>query len=99
MNLIIIAILAILAIYVSKAHHLKQKFTIVAVIVLLMLVYVSYSSFTKGYDLDYKSISGFEKGAKLYFSWLGHAFGNFKVLTGNAVKMDWDLDKNSTAKK
>lgn len=36
-----------------------------------------------------------EKFSELYSGWINHIFFNFKVLTGNAIKLDW-FPQNST---
>ena len=42
-------------------------------------------------------INGLEQGSKLYFSWFVSAINNVRVITANAVKMDWDGEKHEAS--
>lgn len=91
----IIVILAIAGIVlIAKFSHLKHRFGVILLIVFLLFIYLTFSSVVSNNNINLKTASGLFKGIKLYFSWLGHAFDNLKVLTGNAIKMDWGT--NST---
>lgn len=99
MNWVIILVLGVVMYFVFfRAKHLKQRITIGIVVMLLLFFYISYSKVTQDQDINYKSVVGIEKAAKLYFSWLGSAFGNLRGLTGNAVKMDWGLNSTTVDK-
>jgi len=90
MNWVILLVLGIVIYFVFfRAKHLKEKISIGVIVMLLLFFYISYSKVTQDSNINYKSVAGIEKAAKLYFSWLGAAAGNLKGLTGNAVKMDW----------
>lgn len=86
----IILILAIVAIFfLIKMKHLKHQFWIILALLFLVFIYLSFTSVIKANDIDLKSPSGIFAASKLYFSWIWHAFSNVKVLTGNAVRMEW----------
>lgn len=95
MNWIIIAALIVLAFAFLRLRHVKHKVFLISFIIILLFLYTTASQVLSNYDIDWKSFSGVEKGAKVYFSWLGGFFDNLKILTANAVKMDW-TQKNRT---
>lgn len=87
---IVLGIVAILV--VSKFihfHHWKNKIIAVVLIVVLVFIISTFMSVVKNNSVDFKTISGIINLVKIYFVWLGQAFGNIKVLTANVVKMDW----------
>lgn len=95
MNWMIIAVLIILAFAFLRLRHIKHKVFLITVIIILLFFYATASQVLSKQNIDWKSTSGLEKGAKVYFAWLGGFAGNLKVLTANAVKMDW-AQKNRT---
>jgi len=95
MNWLIVAILIVLAFIFLRISHMKHKLFLIIIIMFLLFFYTTGSSVLSGQNVDWKSFSGIEKAFKVYFSWLGGVFGNLKVLTTNAIKMNWDLG-NST---
>src|SRR3989338_565364 len=95
MSWIIIATLIILAFIFLRIGHMKHRFFLIFIIVLLLFFYLTASRIFKEYDINYKSAAGMEKGAKIYFSWFGGLFGNIKAVTTDAIKMDWG-QKNRT---
>lgn len=95
MNWIIIVVLIVLAFIFLRFRHFKHKVFLVFLILVLLFFYVTASRVLSGYDINLKSVAGTEKAIRVYFTWLGEALGNFKVLTANAIKMDWTA-KNKT---
>jgi len=92
----IITLVAIVAIFfVNKFGDFKKKFWLIIGIIILLLIFLSFSNVVKANGVNLASPSGIFSAVQLYFSWLGHAFSNIHVLTGNAVRMDWV--GNSTA--
>jgi len=86
----LILILAVLGIaFIAQLSHLKHKAGIIALIVFLAFMGITFVLVARANSVDLGSSSGFFSGIKLYFSWIGHALGNLKVLTGNAVRMEW----------
>ncbi len=92
-----IIILIWLLFEVKRARH---KMFAIFLIALILFSYFSFTYVIRDKDVNLKSFSGMAEAGKLYFSWLGSLFGNFKEITANAIKMDWkgkDVDKkNST---
>jgi len=94
--IIIVGLIAIfLASKVIHFNHWKHRIIAIALIVLALFIYASFSAVISSHDIDLKNPSGFIEAGKVYFVWIGQAFSNLKTLTGNAIKMDW-LPKNVT---
>ena len=72
-----------------RVKHLKHKLTWVLVIFLILVLVAGYFAVIAGSDANFNSVQGVETGAKLYVGWLVNSFNNVKVLTGNAIAMDW----------
>ena len=89
------AVLIILAFVFLRMRHARHRISLIVFILALLFFYITISNVFNRYDIDWKSATGIEKGMKVYFSWLGGAFGNLKAITVNAVKMDWS-QKNKT---
>ena len=94
----VVVVLIIIAFSLVKFRHFKYRMFLVFLIIVLLFIYFTASSVLAPYHLNLKTMSGIGTGAKIYFAWLGDAFGNVRTLTSNAVKMDWSL-KNSTLEK
>ncbi len=97
MNLLIIAILSVLLYIFISFKHLKQRYVAILIVTFLLFFYVSYSRVTEDKDVDYTSIAGLEKGARLYFTWLSQVFNNFRSITGNVIRMDWSNNETSSS--
>jgi len=91
----IVIVLIILAFVFLKMSHAKHRISLIVFILVLLFFYITVSRVFTQYDIDWKSSAGMEKGIKVYFSWLGGAFGNLKTITANAIRMDWS-QKNKT---
>lgn len=94
---LVILIVAIVAIWVLvELKRFRHKMFAIFLIFLLVAGYVSFTLSTRGEDIDYKSVSGITHIVKIYFSWLGSLFGNFKKVTSYAIGLDWSEDTNTT---
>lgn len=93
---IIIAILVVVAFFILRIHHLKHKIFLFLVVFAVLFIFITASNVVTKYKIDLKSVNGIEKGAKIYFAWLGGAFDNFKSITGNAIKMDWRFENKTS---
>ena len=89
MNWIIIAALVVLAFVFLKIKHIKHKLVLVLIIIALLFVYTTGSQILDGYEIEWKTTEGMSRAIGLYTSWLGGVFDNLKVITANAIKMDW----------
>jgi len=84
---VLVAILGVL--FVAKLSHLKHRLSITGLILFLLFVYITFVVIADNNSVDIGSFKGFFTGIKVYFSWLGHIFGNVRTITGNVVRMDW----------
>ncbi len=91
----IVSVLIIAIWILIEIKRLKHKLFAILLIAIILFTYISFSATIKGQDIDLKTVPGITTAAKLYFSWLGSAFGNMKVLTTNAIKMDWSANNES----
>jgi glucan phosphoethanolaminetransferase (alkaline phosphatase superfamily) len=86
----VVAAVLILAVWMlAEFKKFRHKIWAIFLIVLILAGYFSFNSAIKGKDLDFKTLDGLKEAGGLYFSWLGHAFGNMKTITSNAVNMNW----------
>ncbi|MFC1666217.1 hypothetical protein ACFLZF_00705 [Nanoarchaeota archaeon] len=75
--------------------RLKHKLFAVILIGLILFSYFSFSTIFSKSDIDFKSPTGLMSAGKVYFSWLISIFGNFKIITGDAIKMDWGTNQTT----
>ena len=85
----IVAVLIVLIWVVVEVKRMKHKVFAIVLIALILLTYFSFSSVFRGKDVDLRSIPGIVEAGKIYLSWLGGIFSNFRTLTGNVVDMNW----------
>jgi hypothetical protein len=100
-NWIIIIILIVVGVLAIKMNHLKHRAFIVVLVVFGLFFYISLTFVATQNNLSMNNYDGFIKTIQVYFVWLGNGFQNIKVLTGNAINLDWkaaniSLDKNNT---
>ena len=69
--------------------RVKHKFFSIFLIFLVLFLFISFTIVFGGKDISIKNVSDMGNLASTYLSWLGNLFGNFKILTTNAIKMDW----------
>ncbi len=86
---IIIMLLVIVGIIAIKMNHLRHRFFIIILIVVALFFYLTMTFVTNQHQVDLTTYDGFVAGMKIYGGWIANGFQNMKVLTGNAVKMDW----------
>ncbi len=92
MEIWLLLFVALLIFVVSKFIHFEhtgRKITAIAIIVLLLFLYLSFTIVAKSNSLDLTSASGIFQGAKVYFTWIGQSFSNMKTIVANAIKLDW----------
>ena len=94
----IIAVLIIAIWVIIEIQRLKHKIFAIVLILLILFSYISATIIFRGQNLDFKTIPGVIEASKIYFSWLVSVFGNVKVITTNAVKMDWSGENISVNK-
>ena len=92
-TLFVIIALIVLIWVLIETKRFKHKMFAWFLIGLLLFGYLSFSYVMRNQDVDFGTISGFLTAGKIYFSWLGSIFGNFKSMTTNAIKMNWSVNK------
>jgi len=100
MNWLIIVLIAVLFLIIFKKEieHKTTKILLVLLIFFFISLLFSYGTI-KQQNLDLKSWEGVKVASGIYFSWLGNALGNARVITTNAIKMEWTPNTtNSTSK-
>ena len=89
-----VMIILIFAVWlIFKLKGFQHKFLTIFLIGLILFSFVSFSLVFQGQDASIKNVSDIDKVTKLYFSWLGSIFNNMKMLTTQAIKMDWQGNK------
>ena len=89
MTVLIISALIAAIWVIIEIKRLKHKLFAIFLIGLILFGYFSFNVSLRGQDIDVKTVSGIIEVSKIYFSWLGSAFGNIKDITTNAINMDW----------
>jgi hypothetical protein len=94
----IILIVAIALVYVfftlKKYRHKVWAFLLISIIIFL---FITGTIAFAGKGINFQTNDGLKQAGNLYVAWLGHSLSNLKVLTGNAIKMDWtSTNKNET---
>ena len=92
---IILAVLIIAIWMIIEIKRLKHKLFAIFLIGLILLGYFSFNLSLREQNVDIKTVSGLIDASKIYFSWVGSAFGNMKLITTNAIKMDWGANETS----
>jgi len=86
---LIIAVIVIGIWLLFGFKRMKHKFIAILLIGLFLFGFFSFNVAFKGEKISVNNVSDLGKIFKVYFSWLGAAFGNLRTITGQAVKMDW----------
>ncbi|MDP1729294.1 MAG: hypothetical protein Q8L27_03775 [archaeon] len=88
----IVLIFIVVLVVISKLVHfnaMRHKILIIAIVFFIFIFVITFLNVVNSSSVNLKTASGLFQAGKVYFSWMGHLFGNVKVLTGNAVRMDW----------
>ena len=83
---------------VVEVKRLKHKVGAIVLIALIIFSYLSFFAVFNSQKLDLKSPLGLADASKIYFSWLGSIFTNLKMLTTNAIHLDWKPDNSTKVK-
>ncbi len=97
-TLFIIGILVVVIWVVIEMKRMRHKIFAVALIALILFTYFSFNSVLNRSDIELNSAGSIIDASKLYFSWLGAIFGNFRTVTANAINLDWK-GENKTLEK
>ena len=94
-TLIIVIAVAVLIYFLFEFKRMRHKVVSLLLIALIIFSYISAAYIFKDQDINFKSVSGLITASRLYFSWLGTVFTNFKSITTNAIHMDWETNKTA----
>ena len=97
MSLLAILLVIILALIVfkgTKHKFVKIVFTVILITFVISMV-MTYKPLKEA-GINLKSPSGILTTVKVYFAWLGNAFGNAQDLTASAIKMNWQPKVNNS---
>lgn len=95
---LIVGVFVLLIWFFLVFRRARHKFFSHFLLVLLIFLFITFAISIRGSDVSFKTSSGVLSAGKIYFNWLGSAFGNVKSITGYATKLDWD-NSNETSKK
>ena len=95
MVVLIIAVLIIAIWTIFGLKRVKHKLFAILLIALILFAFFSFNMVFKGKDISINNVSDVEKITTLYYSWLGNVFTNIKLITTQAVKMNWDGNKTT----
>jgi hypothetical protein len=95
-TLFVVAALVIAIWVLIEMKRMQHKVFAIVLIGLIIFSYVSAAVLFKDQGIDFKSTSGLMQAGKIYFSWLGTIFGNFKQITSNVIKMDWKSENKTS---
>jgi len=87
--LLVLAAVALIVIFKFNIGEIKHKIYFIFVLLALLLFIFTFVTVVNANSVDLTSASGIFSAVKLYFVWIGHAFDNIQVLTGNVVRMNW----------
>tara|TARA_Y100000310_G_C20380699_1_gene667966 strand:- start:86 stop:409 length:324 start_codon:yes stop_codon:yes gene_type:complete len=86
---LILGILVVGSFILLKLLHVKHRVTLGLVIFIGLFVYFTLSAVVTSNSLELNTTDGIFGAMKVYTGWLGNGYQNVKVLTGNAIGMDW----------
>ena len=97
MRKLIILLVIVLALIIFKGTKHKVVKVVLTVIFLTFVISIimTYQPLKEA-GINLKSPSGMITAVKVYFSWLGNAFGNAQDLTASAIKMNWQPRVNNS---
>ncbi len=94
-TLFVIGVLVAAIWIIIEVKRLRHKMFAIFLIALILFTYFSFYFVLKDKDIDYTSVSGMITAGKLYFSWFGSMFGNFKSITTHTIKLEWKGNETS----
>ncbi len=90
-----VIVASIIAIWIfAEIKRVKHKIFAIAIILMLLFFYFSFTSVFKNRNIDFMSIDGLVIASEIYFSWITSFFGNIKTITSNALKIDFEKNNS-----
>lgn len=95
--MIIVVVIAIIAvIYLLFAFKgMRHKFFTLFLIGLVLFAFFSFTFVFGGKNIPLNNISDLGKASQIYLLWLGNVFNNIKIVTTDAIKMNWKGNSSS----
>lgn len=97
MNLVLIAVIVVAGLIwlMSGLKSYRHKVFAFFLIFILFLSVFGFTATFSGKNIEINSVGDLGNAVKLYFSWYGTLFNNIKILTANAVKLDWRANQTT----
>jgi uncharacterized protein YacL len=92
---LLIAVLIIAILTLLRFKKLKHEIFAFFLIILMLFAFFSFSMAFKGESITISNFSDVSRAAQIYLSWFGNAFDNMKIITTQAIKMDWETNKTA----
>jgi hypothetical protein len=86
---VLVALIVVGALLFIKVSHYRHRFFVITIVVVALFLYISVAYVASKNNLDFTTYDGLVKSVNIYMGWLFNLAGNFKTLTGSAVKLDW----------
>ncbi len=97
MFLLVIGAIIIIAIFLLvKARYIKHKLFWIFIFILVFFFYLSFVWSGISSNVDLTTFDGAKTAGAVYIAWLGNAFDNIKIITGNVINMDWNINKTKS---
>jgi len=97
MSLLIIILVIVLALIIFKGtKHKVVKIALTVIVLTFIISLIMTYKPLKEAGVNLKSPSGMITAVRVYFAWLGNAFGNAQDLTASAIKMNWQPKVNNS---
>lgn len=88
-TLIIVLIAAVAIFFIYRLSSIRGKIGYSLLVLALLFIILTFRAVVNVNSVNLSNPSGLFSGIKAYFIWLGQITNNIRVLTGNAVKMNW----------
>jgi len=92
-TLILVLVLVVAIWLIIEFKRFRHKILAVFLIVLILFTYFSFSAVIKDKNLDLKTFDGMKEAGGLYVLWMGNVFKNVKVITANAIHLNWKMNE------
>jgi hypothetical protein len=94
--ILLIGIVVAIMIYIGigiKSH--QHKGIAILLIIFLLLAVFAFNATFSGREVQIRTVSDAVDAVKLYFSWFGMLFENIKLVTTQAIKIEWDTNNTT----
>jgi len=93
--LLLIAVFIIAVLTFLRFKKVKHELFAFFLILIIVFAFFSFTLAFKGKNVSITNVSDATNAAKIYLSWIGNAFNNVKIITTQAIKMDWVSNKTA----